>query len=412
YSVAGKGDYRLDTSSSAPADDHLVVAPTTGPGRWKLDKPSLQNTTYANGMFTAADLTALAAIPDAALSAGQLAKVPDIGIYRWASGTSLTADGRYIVNGASTGQWKLEFIPESIVETKTTHGFAVKNCIRFDGSNWVKAQGNSIAGTTGVRLVVAVPSTSTFVALARGLVVVPSHGLTLGTQYYLDPDSAGGLVASLPVGSTSRPLGYYLPVLKVISSSELLINIPPRPTHNLVYAESVASGTSSGPPFTVSFTNLSMNNIGNRLRMEGTLRNSGGASQVRLSAPTEAAGSSDYAWSSDHPANSTGAQVYAEDSAAAYLRLGVHQSTTSNVAMAFEGTLRRIIDSASTPSGFDWLYSGLYTCMATGIPVQGRAGGFINDNGTDLTRLDFTFANAQQRAGDFIRLYCDRMPDA
>jgi hypothetical protein len=410
YQVTGKGIYRYASGSGATADDLLVVAPTAGSGRWLLEEVSVQNTAYSAGMLEAADLTALAAISDAALSSGQLARVPAIGIYRWQTGTSLTADGRWIVNGASTGQWKLEYLPEGIIDTKTTHGFAVKNCIRHDGTNWVKAQGNSIAGSTGVRLVVAVPSTNTYVALDRGIVTVPGHGLVVGTQYYLDPDSAGGLVASKPVGSESRPLGYFLPVLKVLSTTQLQINIPPLPTFNPIYAEKVASGTSTT---TISFTNLSLNNVGNRIRVDGTARSTSGASrgEIQMSFPSEAAGAGDYAHLTSHPTATT-TQTFNNDTSDPHIVVGCSASSTDDMPFTFEGNLRRVHNQVSSPSSYDWLYGGSYTSLDSTDVRRGHAAGHADDEGTNLTRIDFAFSNAEHRTGDYIRLLIDSLPDA
>lgn len=153
--------------------------------------------------------------------------------------------------------------------TQASHGFAVKDQIRHNGTTWVKAQANSIAGCTDTWFVSAVADASNFTAVKSGRVTVAGHGLTSGTLYYLSADTAGLLTPTMPVGNTTRALGYYLPVLYVESANVVHVLGNSLPTFNPVYAEKVI--TSSGSFNSAAFTfPVNFANIGNSLTAECT----------------------------------------------------------------------------------------------------------------------------------------------
>ena len=112
--------------------------------------------------------------------------------------------------------------------TQSSHGFAVKDAIRHNGTAWVKAQSNS-ASTLALGVVVVVTDSNNFTVAQSGRFELSSHGLTVGQWYYLSAASAGGLVTTEP--TFSQPLVY-------VESSTHIFVYPYRPSNLLI------SGTS------------------------------------------------------------------------------------------------------------------------------------------------------------------------
>ena len=100
--------------------------------------------------------------------------------------------------------------------TKSAHGFIVGDVLRFDGANWVKAIATA-SSTFGYGVVVKVISSSIFELGLRGFFTfAASHGLTIGTQYYLST-SSGVLTSTAPT--------FIQKVLVPLSATEVLIDI-------------------------------------------------------------------------------------------------------------------------------------------------------------------------------------------
>jgi hypothetical protein len=83
------------------------------------------------------------------------------------------------------------------VVTQTTHGLAVKNVIRHDGTNWVKSKADTAANAVVGGIVIAVLSPDVFV-MATGGYVAGLTGLTAGSVHYLDATTAGALTTTEP----------------------------------------------------------------------------------------------------------------------------------------------------------------------------------------------------------------------
>jgi hypothetical protein len=110
--------------------------------------------------------------------------------------------------------------------TQSSHGLAVKDGIRHNGTAWVKAVASG--GTTlALGVVVEVANSNTFTVAQSGRFEISSHGLTVGQWYYLDATTAGALTATEP--GISQPLVY------VESSSHVFV-YPYRPTQILTSA--------------------------------------------------------------------------------------------------------------------------------------------------------------------------------
>ena len=104
--------------------------------------------------------------------------------------------------------------------TQSSHGFAVKDAVRHNGTAWVKAQANN-ASTLALGIVVVRTDANNFTVAQSGRFELTSHGLTVGQWYYVDFATAGGLTSTEP--SFSQPIVY------VESTSHLFV-YPYRPT--------------------------------------------------------------------------------------------------------------------------------------------------------------------------------------
>lgn len=112
--------------------------------------------------------------------------------------------------------------------TQSSHGLAVKECIRHNGSSWIKAQADS-GDTLALGVVTVVTDSNTFTVAQSGRFELTSHGLTVGQWYYLSASSAGALTATEP--TISQPLVY-------VESANVIFVFPYRPTNLLVSGSS------------------------------------------------------------------------------------------------------------------------------------------------------------------------------
>lgn len=89
--------------------------------------------------------------------------------------------------------------------TQVAHGFSIPSSgllpLAHDGSAYVGAQADVAANVADV-VAVGLPSEDLILLQASGFYSMPSHGLTVGEWYALDPAAAGGLVlrSSLTIG--------------------------------------------------------------------------------------------------------------------------------------------------------------------------------------------------------------------
>ena len=87
------------------------------------------------------------------------------------------------------------------------HGLSVGNVIRLSGTSYVKAQADTEANAEAVGIVSAVAGADDFTFCVGGHITTLS-GLTAGSVYYLDDDTAGLLTLTEPpdTGDVSKPL--------------------------------------------------------------------------------------------------------------------------------------------------------------------------------------------------------------
>jgi len=76
---------------------------------------------------------------------------------------------------------------------QTTHGFAVDDAIRHNGTIWVKAQADVLANSGTLGVVTAVADTDNFTYQFGGLMTTGTW--TNGVSYFLDPAVAGNIIA-------------------------------------------------------------------------------------------------------------------------------------------------------------------------------------------------------------------------
>lgn len=96
------------------------------------------------------------------------------------------------------------------------HGFTAGNVIYHNGTNYVTAQSDSDA-TLAMAVVSSVVDVDNFGISAFGVTEIPSHGFTVGEEYYLSDTIAGGVTTTEP--SLSQP------IFKVIDTNTIFINI-------------------------------------------------------------------------------------------------------------------------------------------------------------------------------------------
>lgn len=240
--VEDLGIYRLDTAGAGSDDDHKIIDPTTGPGRWFLEVfgPSWVQDTNWISSFPTSD---------------------------GANYQHLATNGAGVISFQSPANGPQKF-------TQASHGFAAKDMIRHTGSAWAKAQGDTIPKCTGTWLVLSV-SGDDFVAVKSGRVTLAGHGLSAGSLYYLSAATAGLLTTTKPVGDTTTPLGFFLPAVYVESSSVLHVLGQQYPTFNPVLAHYVNTGINAD---TVTFSNLDLVSYGGAVDFKigvGSASNSG-----------------------------------------------------------------------------------------------------------------------------------------
>ena len=90
---------------------------------------------------------------------------------------------------------------------KVSHGFAVGDLIRHNGTAFVKAQADSLVNAEVIGIVSTVSDANNFILTTNGLVSGMS-GLTAGALHYLSPTTAGAFTTTEPTGTgeVSKPV--------------------------------------------------------------------------------------------------------------------------------------------------------------------------------------------------------------
>lgn len=98
------------------------------------------------------------------------------------------------MNGATSKQ----------INSVSADAFAVKDVLRHDGTNWVKAQANTDAGSEARAVVVEKINSTTYIVVTHGFADLT--GLTANTQYYLSEATAGLLTNTPPTTGIKKPI--------------------------------------------------------------------------------------------------------------------------------------------------------------------------------------------------------------
>lgn len=240
---------------------------------WASHYNQLVNAVNGGAINFYENATALSAVDTTdTISLSPLAMTPR-GLYKLLS-LSLTADGEYIIQPSTgPGVWVLNF--DSLqVFNQSAHGFDAGKVIRWNGSSFVLAQGNSELGATNAWLVTAIFDNDNFWAIKSGRRNVTGHGLgSAGQTLYLSETTAGALTATRPDAD------YYLPVCTVVDANTLDIAIELLPRYErreLVIASGSGTIPNTGSPDYVTIdTPIDLTQKANhKLRLRG--RSDGG----------------------------------------------------------------------------------------------------------------------------------------
>lgn len=98
---------------------------------------------------------------------------------------------------AGTGGTGDTVVPFTLAINQTTHGYAVGDWLRHNGSSYVKAQADTATNARVIGVVISIVDANNFV-LQTGGYVEGLSGLSAGSQYYLSPSSSGAITTTEP----------------------------------------------------------------------------------------------------------------------------------------------------------------------------------------------------------------------
>lgn len=278
--------------------------------------------------------------------------------------------------------------------TQSAHGFAVKDVIRHNGTSWTKAQGNTITNATDVWVVITVPDSNNFTALKQGRVTIASHGLTAGSLYYLSSSSAGAITTTKPVGDPSTPLGFFLPVIYVESSSVIHVLGTPYPEINPLYAEKVFTGTATSQ----TFSNIDLNAIGGELNFTITGQTNTTGDQTMLSMTINGNSGSNYESSILYTSGSTPGS--SDSSSQTSIRLATGNASASGQTAYANGKVYKNLSGANNG---EIVVDGHFQTNTLTTKRRGSFFGIYSNSANNVTSL--TFTSPQFATNNHIRLF-------
>jgi len=111
-----------------------------------------------------------------------------------------------------------------VTVTQVGHGFTDPTSsvcvVRHNGSQWVKAQANLPENAEAIWVVIEVVSADVFKIKKVGQIDITGWGLTAGTVYFLDPDTAGAITSTKP--STTGDIVVAVLYTHTVTEGELL----------------------------------------------------------------------------------------------------------------------------------------------------------------------------------------------
>ena len=158
--------------------------------RTKVLIAKINSFTYSDGSNTYYDIALEQIIDKANLVTNDFA-----GFYISASplqgtGDLLAANNLSDVNDAETSRINLKVGYETV--NQTAHGFAVGDAIKHNGTNFIKAQADSVLNAGVIGVVSAVADVDNFTYQFSG--ILTSGSWTNGTEYFLSTSTAGSIV--------------------------------------------------------------------------------------------------------------------------------------------------------------------------------------------------------------------------
>lgn len=152
---------------------------------------------------------------------------------------------------------------------QVAHGFAVKDWVYHNGTQYVKAKADLDSTSEVVGMVLSVTDADNFVLAHVGYVTGLS-GLTAGATYYLSPTTAGGMTTTEPTtaGHVSKPVFVAISTTAgfIIQSRGYVVNQISGTTANttarfVLEAAVIPYISINGPHYVSNVTNLSVVNI-------------------------------------------------------------------------------------------------------------------------------------------------------
>lgn len=404
FFVDGNGVFLYKIAGTGSDDGINTIVPTAGSGVYiKL----------IGGGFTEkfADGTALKAFNTTNLSSGlyyeaQITQQGRVWKYFWVpSGTAPLAEPYNYTPTSGPGYWALlsrevaSFLPSDtqVFVNKSSHGFTTLNVIRYSGGTWSKAQANTEAGCVSCWIVSTVLDANNFVAVKVGRVTVPSHGLTPGATYYLSAASAGALTATIPVGSTTVPLGFYLPAVYVVDADNIDVLGQAQATINPLLAEWIVGGSNETQ---VTFSNLNANANGGTIDFEFSCSQVGTSGTSNFSMRINGVTTNNY----------SGCAYFYNGSAWTRAPIGsteailARHNTSGGAGMTCDGTIKL---QGTGSRLVDWNTRSTSASSTSPNADIGIAGGRLMAAQTNITSVlfnasSYTFA---ANTGNYIRLY-------
>lgn len=235
--LSGGGTIAATRTLNVSADYSVISGNDANTDVTGTELETLTDGSNADLLHTHASITDDKVKVDAAATADYIGAANTDGVLRTGTGLSYTDGGNYVTlavnatyatitaNDGATDVTAAEL--EELTDGSTTalhthtgiggavvydvnqasHGFAVGDVLRMSGTTYVKAQADSVANAEAVGIVSAVAGVDDFTIQTAGRITGLS-GLTAGTVYFLDDDTAGLLTSTEPpdVGDVSKPL--------------------------------------------------------------------------------------------------------------------------------------------------------------------------------------------------------------
>lgn len=167
-------------------------------------------TTTTHGAMSASDKSKLDGIEAGATADQSAAEVPYTNTTSGLTATDVQAAIDEVEGRLDTAESNIAAMTDSnqVDINQTTHGLAVGDLVYISGANTVtKSQANSAANAEVNGIVTAVADANNFTMAVNGVQTLSGATLTAGSDYFLDPTTAGAYTTTEPsgTGQVSKP---------------------------------------------------------------------------------------------------------------------------------------------------------------------------------------------------------------